>query len=186
MKINPDSASAHVMMGTAYDEMSDRPNAIKEYEAAAQADPKFMGVHSGLGYLYWRQGNPELAEKEMRAELEHFPDDPVANCVLAQILLNDSQLEDAASHFRNALKTNPRYGDALFGLGKTEIALGHPEAAVEPLRKAIQIDPKNPEAHFVLGTALRQSGHAEEGMREQKTSLDIQNQKRSDADGKPR
>ena len=85
MKLNPNSATAHIMMGTAYDQMSNRPDAIKEYQAAEQADPNFMGVHSGLGYLYWRQGEIELAEKEMRAELQRFPTDPVADCIGALI-----------------------------------------------------------------------------------------------------
>jgi tetratricopeptide (TPR) repeat protein len=181
MNINPNSASAHVMMGTAYDEMSDGPNAIKEYQAAVDADPKFVGAHSGLGYLYWRQGQAENAEKEMRAELEHFPNDPVANCILGQILFNNSQLEDARSHFELALQANPGYGDALLGLGKAEIALNRPDAAIPPLRKAIQLDASSAEAHFVLGTALRKSGHAAEGLREQKISLAIQNQKSRDA-----
>ena len=70
MQVNPNSASAHVMMGTAYDQMSNRPEAIKEYQAAEQADPNFMGVHSGLGFQYWREGETELAEKEFRAELQ--------------------------------------------------------------------------------------------------------------------
>jgi tetratricopeptide (TPR) repeat protein len=33
MKLNPNSATAHIMMGTAYDEMSNRADAIKEYQA---------------------------------------------------------------------------------------------------------------------------------------------------------
>jgi Flp pilus assembly protein TadD len=95
--------------------------------------------------------------------------------------LNNSQLEDAKSHFQSALKANPRYGEALFGLGKTEIALNSPAGAVAPLRKAVEIDPSNVEAHFVLGTALRQSGHAVEGQREQKISVELQEKKRSEA-----
>jgi len=174
IKINPNSAAAHVMMGTAYDKMSDQPNAIKEYQAAEAADPHFVGVHSGLGYLYWRQGETELAEKEVPEELRRFPNDPVANCILGQILLNNSQLEEAGAHFRAALKANSRYEEALLGLGQTEIALNHPDAALVPLRKAVQIAPNHAEAHFVLGTALRQSGHAEEGKREQKISVSLQ------------
>lgn len=177
MKLNPNSASGHMMMGTAYDGVSDRPNAIKEYQAAEQADPNFMGVHSGLGYLYWRQGNTDLAEKEMREELKRFPTDPIAHCILGQILLNNSQLEDARAHFQAALNANSLYFDALLGIGKTEIALNHPDVAIPPLRKAVEVSPKQPEAHFVLGTALRQSGHPQEGSREQKISVDLQNQK---------
>ena len=138
------------------------PEAIKEYQAAEEADPNFMGVHSGLGFEYWREGENELAEKEFRMELQRFPSDPVSNCILGQILLDNSQPAEAEPHFRAAIAVNPRYAEALFGLGKTEVALNHPEAAVEPLRKAIQIDPDYFEAHFVLGTALRQLGQATE------------------------
>src|SRR4029077_7740167 len=113
MKLNPNSATAHIMMGTAYDQKSNRADAIKEFQAAAEADANLMGVHSGLGYLYWRQGETGLAEKEMRAELQRFPGDPVANCILGQILLNNSQLEYAESHFQAAIEANARYVEAL-------------------------------------------------------------------------
>lgn len=137
-----------------------------------------MGVHSGLGFEYWRDGNNDLAEKEYRAELQRFPSDPVSNCILGQILLDKSLPAEAEPHFRAALAVNPRYSEALFSLGKAEVALNHPAAAVDPLRRAIQIDSDYAEAHYVLGTALRQSGHAEEGKREQKISVDIQEKKR--------
>ncbi|MFY9979116.1 MAG: tetratricopeptide repeat protein, partial [Candidatus Sulfotelmatobacter sp.] len=123
----------------------------------------------------------ELAEKEMRAELQRFPNDPMANCVLGQILLAASKLDDAESYFHVALKYDAGYEDAWLGLGKTEIAMNHPQAAVEPLRKAIQIDPGHAQAHFLLGKALRQSGHAEEGKREEKISIDIQEKQRAAA-----
>ena len=76
---------------------------------------------------------------------------------------------------------NPRYAEALFGLGKSELALQHPQAAIEPLRKAIQIDPNYVEAHFVLGTVLRQLGRAPEAANEQKIALDIQEKRRAAA-----
>jgi tetratricopeptide (TPR) repeat protein len=119
--------------------------------------------------LHWRQGETELAEKEVRLKLQQFPSDPVANFILGQILLNNSQLEEADSCFPAAPKANPRYEAALFGLERAEIARNHPEAAIEPLRKAIQIDPDYAEAHFVLGTALRQAGRAAEGSRNKRS-----------------
>jgi Tfp pilus assembly protein PilF len=186
LKIKPNSASAHVMMGTAYDGMSDRDNALKEYQAAAQADPNFQGVHSGLGYLYWRQGDSDRAGNEMRAELEHHPGDPVANCILGQILFNNSQLASARSHFEQALKANPRYGDALLGLGKTNVALKQPDLAIAPLRKAIELDANSVEAHYVLGTALKQTGHTAEGTEEQKLSITLQNKKAASNSENPR
>jgi Tfp pilus assembly protein PilF len=140
-----------------------------------------MGAHSGLGFEYWREGENELAEKEFRAELQRFPDDPVSNCILGQILLEKSHPDEAEGHFKAALAVNPRYAEALFGLGKAELALQHPSAALEPLRKAVQINPEYFEAHFVLGTVLRQLGKAPEAAKEQKIALEIQEKRRAAA-----
>jgi len=140
-----------------------------------------MGVHSGLGFEYWREGENDLAEKEYRAELQRFPSDPVSNCILGQILLDKSLPAEAEPHFRAALAVNPRYSEALFGLGKAELALQHPRAALEPLRKAIQINPDYFEAHFVLGTVLRQLGQTAEAANEQKIALAIQEKGRAAA-----
>jgi tetratricopeptide (TPR) repeat protein len=180
MQVNPNSASAHIMMATAYDEADNRPEAIKEYQAAERADPSFAGVHSGLGYLYWREGDFQLAEKEFREELKRFPNDPVSNCVLGDILLDNVQLGEAEARFRLALKVNPAYADALLGLGKTEIALKRPREAVDVLRKAIQLQPDSGKAHYVLSTALGQLGQTAEAARERKIAADLLEEKRQE------
>jgi Tfp pilus assembly protein PilF len=140
-----------------------------------------MGVHSGLGFEYWREGENDLAETEFRAELQRFPSDPVSNCILGQILFAKAQPEEAERHLRATLAVNPRYTEALLFLGRTELALQHPHAAVEALRKAVQIDPNYYQAHFFLGTALRQLGQIADAAKEQKISVDIQEKARTEA-----
>ena len=98
------------------------------------------------------------AQKEFQAELERFPDDPVANCHLGEILLNKNQASTAVTYFHASLKTNPRYSEALLGLGRTELAMNDPKDALPPLRKAVEIDPENFQAHYILGNALRATG----------------------------
>lgn len=179
LQVNPNSASAHMMMATAYAQRDKTQEAIGEYLAAEKADPSFMGVHSGLGSLYLQEHKTDLAEKEFRAELQRYPNDAVANCLLGQILTN-SQPAEAAQYFKAALRANPRYRDALFGLGKAEVSLGHPAQAVEPLRQAVGVDPNFVEAHYVLGTALRQLGQTDAAVREQQIALGIQEKRRAD------
>ena len=99
MHVNPNSACAHIMTGTAYDQMSQRADAIQEYQAAEKADPDLWACIPAWANLYWRQGETELAEKEVRLELQHSPTDPVANFIHGQILLNNS-------HWR---KLNPSF-----------------------------------------------------------------------------
>ena len=54
-------------MGTANDEMSKRTEALEEFQAAEKVDPNFMGVHSGLGLLYWHRGEIDQAFTEISA-----------------------------------------------------------------------------------------------------------------------
>jgi Tfp pilus assembly protein PilF len=180
MQVNPESASAHVLMATAYEQMDEKSNAIKEYLAAEKSDPNFMGVHSGLGILYSKQGKTDLAEKEFRAELARYPTDPISNCLLGEILVNASHAVDAKPYFQAALQVNPGYVAALLGLGKAELATDHAGAAVDPLRKAIQLDPHEPQAHYVLGSVFRKLGRTVEAVQEQKIALDIQEKQRAD------
>ncbi len=184
MQVNPNSASAHILMATAYQQADDKPEAIREYQAAAQADPNFAGVHSGLGYVYWLEGELQLAEPEFREELRRYPNDPISNCVLGQILLTsdltDDRLEEAEAHFRLALKVNPAYGDALLGLGKTEIARKRPREAVDVLRKAVQLQPDSSKAHYLLSTALNHLGQTAEAARERKIAADLPEKRRQE------
>ncbi len=138
-----------------------------------KADPNYTGVHSGLAVIYWKLGQLDAAEAEFRAELSRVPHDPTANCLLGQVLLLKNDTAGAAKSFEAAIAGNPSYRDALFGLGKAELNLGHPEQAVDPLRRAIELDPNSTQAHFVLGTALRRLGKTAEGVREQKLSEQI-------------
>jgi tetratricopeptide (TPR) repeat protein len=164
--IDPTSAAAHVMMAMADDKLYREDDAIKEFEAAAAADPKYPGIHSGLGVIYWRNDNIDAAEREFRKELVLYPNDPIANCTLGRILRRRNQPASAVPFLEAALAVNPDYFDALMELGECQILLNHPADAVQALRKAIALEPKNADAHYVLGTALSKTGQAQEGARE--------------------
>jgi tetratricopeptide (TPR) repeat protein len=62
-----------MLAGEALDEMRDHAGAIREFQAAAKADPKMPNVHFALGYVLWTQNNIEDAAKEFSAELENTP-----------------------------------------------------------------------------------------------------------------
>lgn len=94
-----------------------------------------------IGLLYWKQDEVDRAEAELQEELKRFPSDPVSNCLLGEIATRRNKLDDARTRFLAALQVNPRYKEALFGLGKTEIKLGQPDKALDPLRKALELDP---------------------------------------------
>lgn len=176
MTINPNSAAAHVMMAMADDNLYREDDAIEEFEAAAKADPKYPGIHSGLGTIYWRNDNIDAAEREFREELALYPNDPIANCTLGRILRRRNQPADAVRFLQAALSVNPAYFDALMELGECEILLHQLDAAVSALQKAVSVQPHNADAHYVLGTALSKSGRLAEGARERAICAQLRNQ----------
>src|SRR5580704_5116889 len=168
------------MMGTAYDKTFQQSKALEEYEAAEKADTNFPGVHSGLGQIYLKQGQMDGAETQFREELKRFPADAVSNCLLGQIVIGRNEAGEARSLFLIALAANPRYKEALFGLGKAEINLGEPLKALDPLRKAIQLDPNYFQAHYQLGAALSRLGQQDEAKKEREICASIQAKQRAE------
>jgi tetratricopeptide (TPR) repeat protein len=130
--------------------------------------------------LYWKLDEVDKAEAEFREELKRFPTDPVSNCLLGQIALRRDDAPASRPLFQAAVAANPRYKEALFGLGKADIKLGDPAAALAPLRKAVDIDPNYAEAHYQLGTALAKLGRTSEAEKEHSISIAIQAKQQSD------
>src|ERR1700723_1053301 len=90
IQVNPNSASAHIMMDTAYIKCHSEPMRFTSIKPRRRQTQTLWAYIPAWANLYWRQGETELAEKEVRLELQHFPTDPVANFILGQILLNTS------------------------------------------------------------------------------------------------
>jgi intraflagellar transport protein 88 len=100
--------------------------------------------------------------------------------LLGQIVFGRNEVDEARSLFLTALAANSRYKEALFGLGKAEIKLGHPAKSLTPLRKAIQLDPDYFQAHYQLGNALALLGHMDEAKKEREVCLSIQAKQRAE------
>ena len=179
MAINPDSAAAHVMMAMADDKLYKEDDAIREFEAARAADPKYPGIHTGLGTIYWRNDNIDAAEREFREELSTYPNDPIANCTLGRILRRRNKAADAIPFLEAALAVNPNYFDAWMELGECRILLEQPTEAVAALRRAVAIQPESADAHYVLGTALSKAGDVKEGAHERGISAELHSREHS-------
>ncbi len=166
MVTHPNSAEAHVMLATAYDKLFREQEAIREFQAAEQVDPDYAGVHTGLGVIYWRIDQPDLARQEFVLALKQTPTDPIANCTMGRIFRHQGKLHEAIGYFEAALAVNEGYQDALQGIGQSWVDLHEPAKAIEFLRRAEATDPNDAQVHYILGTALRETGQSTEGNRE--------------------
>lgn len=89
------------------------------------------------------------------------PLDAGAHDLLGTRYLAAGRLPDAVRAFREALRLNPTYPEALNNLGAALVQGGMPAEAVPLLQRAAAVRPRDPRVQFNLGNALRDSGRVD-------------------------
>jgi len=162
LSLNAESAEADMLAGEAYDEMKDETNALKQFEAAVQADPKMPDAHFGYGYLLWRSLRFEDAEKQFRAELASNPDHPLALAYLGDVEMRANHMDEAAAALQHALKIQPSIALAHLDLGIIFAGQDRNDDAVRELKQAERLTPQDAKVHWQLGKVYQATGRAAE------------------------
>jgi predicted Zn-dependent protease len=100
----------------------------------------------------------DLAELELRKELEVDPYSHPAACKLGAVLTQTERADQAIALLGGPARSNPPVFCLRFEPGKALLREGSAGKAVEHLEAAASIDPANPSAHFLLGQAYAKLG----------------------------
>jgi len=164
--LNAESAEADMLVGEALDQMKDRAGAIREFRAAAKANPREPNVHFGLGYLLWTNGDYPEAAKEFQAELSNDPQHLQAMLYLGDAQMQMSQMDQASPLLEKLVKLSPEIAMAHLDLGIIYSGQGHKSEALAELKQAIHLAPTNVNAHWRLGRLYRSMGKTTEAKAE--------------------
>jgi tetratricopeptide (TPR) repeat protein len=166
LALSAESAEADMLAGEAYDEMRDSEDAIQQFRNAAKADPKFPGVHFGLGYLLWTQSQYEEAAQQFQLEIENQPNDAesVAYCADADVRLN--RADAARPLVEKALQLNPRQELPWLDLGILDAQAGNNDAAFHDFQTAEKIAPTDVQVHWRLARLYQAMGKRAEAQAE--------------------
>jgi tetratricopeptide (TPR) repeat protein len=159
---NNDNASVHLMLGQAFAQQENFPNALAELKTALQLDPRLPDGHYYTGLVYLHKGEFESAEQEFRAELQLQPEHALAAYHLGYALLAQGHSEDAVPLFRAVIKEQPQYESAHFELGRALLEQGDAAGAIASLETARKLVPEHDAVYFQLSRAYRQAGRTEE------------------------
>jgi tetratricopeptide (TPR) repeat protein len=155
---------------------------IQKYQQAIAKNPGDPDPVTQLGRFYQRWGKFEQAEEQYKkavqlASIVKIPEAPVANPDsdqpaeppvkepskvpeyanhLGWFYLNDKKYVQAEQAFKTALKIDPKYTEAQFGLGKAYESLKQYDLAASYYDKTVALDPKHEAAQERL-TDLKQS-----------------------------
>jgi tetratricopeptide (TPR) repeat protein len=166
LALNAESAEADMLAGEALDEMRDHAGAIREFQAAAKADPKMPNVHFALGYVLWTQNQIDEAAKEFSAELANTPDHPQALVYLADVDIKLSDTSGALTLLEKAIRLDPRIALGHLDLGIVYADLGRRTEALREMKIAEEQAPNDQTVHWRLARYYKDAGKATEAKAE--------------------
>jgi tetratricopeptide (TPR) repeat protein len=159
---NANNASVHLLLGKAYAQQKDYPNAINEIDTALRLDPQLPEGHYYAGLVYLHQNDFEAGAREFRAELALRPGDAHSMYHLGFALLSQGQVPESVSFLRQAVKAMPEYEMAYFQLGRALLQQEDTTGAIENLEAAKKLSPDHDAVYFQLSQAYRRAGRAQE------------------------
>lgn len=154
------------MRATVYQRMKKAPEAIADFRAALQLDPKLVDVRAELGALLTESGQPEEAVPLLLQAVKEKPDHFEAqfNLGIAQETLG--RWAQAADAYRSASKLKPTDPDVRLNLAVALRRLGKADEALAVAREAVRLAPDDAQAHLNLGLLLSEAKRYDEAVAE--------------------
>jgi tetratricopeptide (TPR) repeat protein len=156
--LNAESAEADMLAGEAEDELKNRDGAIRQFRAAAKANPAQPDVHFGLGYLLWTQHQYEEAIGEFQAELANNPDQLQAQIYMGDAWMQMNHPETALPILERVARNAPDLALPHLDLGIIYADVGRKEEALRELTTAARLTPDDVNVHWRLGRLYKSMG----------------------------
>ncbi len=154
IKLTPEMASAHQILGAARHIALRLEEAATEYARALELDPKLTTARQSLADLRRADGKADEALALYREQLTISPADKPARAGVVLALLDLGKKEEADREMEAALKDDPRNMALLVGASYWHAAKGDAKSAEQLATKAIEIEPRYTWAHVALARAL--------------------------------
>jgi len=144
-------AADHTRRGNAYFEDKRFPEAIIEFRAALQSNPRLGDVRLKLGDAYMSGNDVRNALGEYVRASDLLPNSAEAQVKAARLLLLARQFEDAKARADRAIALDPKNVEAQIVRGNALAGLKDFDAAMAEYQDAIALDPEQHTAYSNLG-----------------------------------
>jgi len=157
-----------ISMRYSYDNSADNernPNHPPKRVVAGNKSSDEMG-HLWIQVLPRARGDVRIILQEalMRQRLRKYPNDFMAHFNLGAALQSMDRLDEAISHYMEALRARPDNVTALNSLGTAFQSTGRLEEAISYYRKVVQVRPDYVDARYNLGNSLLTLSRVEEAI----------------------
>lgn len=151
IKIAPNSAIAHHILGSALQCLGQYDMAINEYKLAIRLDKNITEAHYFLGNIYRLSGKPELAADSYYEAVNQNPNFYEALNNLGAVLVGLNRPIEANKIIYQALRINPNSIQLLCNISGFHLLENNIDKALEYARKAYNTDPNFIDALKLMG-----------------------------------
>ncbi|HEX8030185.1 MAG TPA: tetratricopeptide repeat protein, partial [Vicinamibacterales bacterium] len=145
--------------------------ALKEFEDATAADPKFAMGYAGLAEAQWvmysLSNDKNWADRAMQSTataVKLEPNRPAVRYSAGLTMFRSGQFDAARQELELAVSLQPTSDDATRLLGRVLMRLGRIDEGMEQFKRALAIRPNSVSVHTEMGSALFAAGRYEEAL----------------------
>ena len=163
LKLDPDNAEAHYLLGFIRYQQSEFKPAEKEFRRVLKLDPYYTDAHNNRGLVYrdTKQYDKALAEFQTALNAKTYAAKDKVHLNLGHLYLARGMNAEAIASFQQAVALNPNYQRAFLGLGTAYMRAGQGDLAEKALHKVVALGPDTPEAveaRQLLDRKVKQAG----------------------------
>jgi tetratricopeptide (TPR) repeat protein len=168
-----------MIIGKSHLNRGEYDDAVRELEAAAQADPKLPLAHYYLGMTYVGKQDYERARVEFQKDLALEPDAAFTYEQLGKVESTLQNEGEAAKDFGRAVKLDPRLVESRMGLAEIAERKREYPAALAQLDEIIRLDNSNAHSRYLRGQVLLHMGQGKKGREELAVATKMLNDQRA-------
>jgi tetratricopeptide (TPR) repeat protein len=160
-KPNPIEAARLNNLGVAYMNQQLFEKGLKEFQQAAEADPKLAIAKLNVGVAYLNLQKIDEAKASLEGALKQDPKSPNAWYSLGMLAKNTGDAQAAIDAFKRVIEIDASDADTWYFLGTAYVQAKQFPQAIEAFQHALQLNPIHASAEFGLSRAYQQSGDVE-------------------------
>jgi tetratricopeptide (TPR) repeat protein len=141
MSKRPGDIDLMIELGNLYYENHMYDQAVNVYLEVTRIDSTHAGAHLNLGSVYADMGDPQKAEKELKAALKLAPDDAMVYTNLGTTYYSRQRYNDAVDMYKMALALDQDCMEAHFNLAVAFADAQVFDEAIREWERAIQLGP---------------------------------------------
>ncbi|MCA1617989.1 MAG: tetratricopeptide repeat protein [Acidobacteria bacterium] len=136
---------AWAYLGSAHNSLGNAAESEHSYKRALALRPDLLGAAVNLGRLYALGKDFGRAAEVLKPAVEKYPDSADAHFLLAEAYLQTGKYDESATHFREALRLDPKgKAEAHLRLAALLSAAGRKAEAAAELKQFLEKNPNHP------------------------------------------